>query len=65
MMVKNYFADIMGINIQYALETYDWQGFYLMTDNGITVTGFWDKRKGVPDSKVYELDERGLYVRKD
>jgi len=36
-----------------------------MTDNGITVTGFWDKPKGVPDPKLCELDERGLYVRKD
>jgi lipopolysaccharide/colanic/teichoic acid biosynthesis glycosyltransferase len=27
-------------------------------------TGFWDKRKGVPDQKVYELDPRGIYVRK-
>ena len=65
MLAKNYFADIMEINLEYALEAYDWQGFYPMTDNGITVTGFWDKRKGVPDPKVYELDERGLYVRKD
>ena len=59
MLAKNYFADIMGINLEYALEAYP------MTDNGITVNGFWDKRKGVPDPKVYKLDERGLYVRKD
>jgi len=65
MLAKNYFADIMGINLEYALEVYDWQGFYPMTDDGNTVTGFWDKRKDVPDSKIYELDERGLYVRKD
>lgn len=34
-------------------------------DDGIMVTGFWDKRKGIPDPEVYEIDERGVYVRKD
>jgi len=29
-----------------ALDTYDWEGWALMTDNGITVSGFWDKSKG-------------------
>jgi len=47
MLAKNYFADIMGINLEYALEAYDWQDWYPMTDNGITVTGFWDKSKGI------------------
>ena len=65
MQAKNHLADIMGINLEYALETYDWQHWHPMTDNGITVTGFWDKRKGVPDPEVYELDERGVYVRKE
>ena len=64
MLTKNYFADIMGINIQYALETYDWQSWYPMTDDGITITGFWDKRKGIPDPEIYELDDRGVYVKK-
>ena len=41
MLAKNYFADIMGVNLGYTLETYDWQDWYPMTDNGITVTGFW------------------------
>jgi len=26
MPAKNYFADIMGINLGYALEAYDWEG---------------------------------------
>jgi len=65
MLAKNYFADIMGINLEYALEAYDWEGFYPMTDNGITVNGFWDKSKGIPDTAEYELDDRGAYVRKD
>jgi len=46
-LTKHYFLDIMGINLGYALETYDWQDWCPMTDNGITVTGFWDKSKGI------------------
>jgi hypothetical protein len=49
MMVKNYFADIMGINLEYALEAYDWQGFYPMTDNGITVTPSAESHGFSPD----------------
>ena len=64
MLSKNYFADIMGINLEFALEAYDWEGWYPMTDDGVTVTGFWDQRQGVPDPEVYELDGRGIYVRK-
>ncbi len=26
MLAKNYFADIMGINLEFALEAYDWEG---------------------------------------
>lgn len=63
-LAKNYFADIMGINLQYAFEAYDWEGWYPMTDNEITVTGFWDERQGVPDVKIYELDESRTYFRK-
>ena len=47
MLAKNYFVDIMGINLEYALEAYEWQDWYPMTDNGIMVTGFWDKSKGI------------------
>ena len=64
MFAKNYFPDIIGINLEYALDAYDWEGWNPMTDDGITVTGFWDKSKGVPAQEVYELDERGIYVKK-
>ena len=64
MLAKNYFADIMGISLEYALQNYDWQSWYPMTDNGITVTGFWDARKGVEIVEGYELDESRRYLRK-
>ena len=64
MLAKNHFPDIIGINLEYALDTYDWEGWNPMTDNGITVTGFWDKSKGIPDTDEYALDARGVYVKK-
>ncbi len=57
MLAKNYFADIMGINLEHALEAYDWEGWNPMTDNGITVTGFWDKSKGIRRLPQYHLPE--------
>lgn len=67
MLAKNHFPDIIGINLEYALDTYDWEGWNPMTDDEITVTGFWNKRKGIADPEIYELDDRGVYVsrRKD
>ena len=64
MQAEKHFIDIMGVYLEYVLETYDWEGWYPMSDNGITVSGFWDKRKGVPDPELYEIDERGVYVRR-
>jgi len=65
MLAKNHFPEIIGINLEYAVEAYEWESYIPMTEEGVIVSGFWDKRKGVPDPKVYELDEHGLYVRKD
>jgi hypothetical protein len=79
MPAKNHFSEIIGINLEYALDVYDWEGWNPMTDNGITVSGFWDKSKDPQitqidadykkeeknkDLKVYELDARGVYVKK-
>ncbi len=27
MLAKNYFPDIIGINLKYALDAYDWEGW--------------------------------------
>jgi quercetin dioxygenase-like cupin family protein len=64
MPVEKHFIEIMEDSLEYVLETYDWEGWCPMTDNGITVSGFWDKSKGIPDTDEYELDERGVYVKK-
>lgn len=60
-IAKNHLADIMGINLQYALDAFEWEDCFPMTDNGITVTGFWHSRRGDPIPEGYELAESGNY----
>jgi len=40
MFVRNDFLDIIGLNLEYALCEYDWEGWNPMSDDAITVTGF-------------------------
>jgi len=53
MFAGNYFPDIIGIYLEYALDECDWEGWKQMSNDGITVTGFWDKNKGGPDPNEY------------
>jgi len=62
MQAKNYQADIIGINLEYALETYEWRNLYPMTENGVTVTGFWDKRRDARMPDGYAMDGSGRFL---
>ena len=64
MLAKNHFADIAGINLQYALETYEWEGWRPITDDGVTVAGFWDSSKSPEVPQEYILDESEKYLKK-
>jgi len=64
MLAENHFPEIIGINLEYALDTYDWEGWNPITDDGVTVAGFWNKSKGNPDTDEYEMGDRGVYVKK-
>lgn len=64
MLAENHFPDIIEINLEYALNTYDWQNWHPISGNGITVTGFWNKSEGQPDPDIFQLDERGVYIRR-
>lgn len=57
MRAENHFADIAGSNIDYALKTYDWQNWHPISDNGVTVTGFWNKSEGQPDPDIFQLQD--------
>lgn len=65
MLAKNSFTDIIGVNLQYPLDTYYREELNPMTNDGVTVAGFWDKSKGILATQEYELDEWGVYVRKE
>ena len=49
-IAENYFPDIIGTNLQYAVEAYVWETHVPMTEDGKIVSGFWDRRKdeGLP-----------------
>jgi len=64
MLAKNYFADIAGINLQYALETYEWEGWRPITDDGVTVAGFWDSSKGPELPQGYIADVSQKYLKR-
>jgi len=37
--------DIIGINLEYAVHAYEWSTLVPMTDDGVTVSGAWDREK--------------------
>ena len=56
--------DIIGTNLQYAVDAYAWETHVPMTEDGIIVSDFWDRSKdeGVPDG--YMMDAEGKFLRK-
>ena len=64
MRAENHFPDIIGINLDYALEEYNWEGWMPVSDDAVTVTGFWNKNKGEADRDIYSLENRGAYIKK-
>ena len=65
-VAENYLPDIISTNLQYAVETYEWKTHVPITEEGVIVSGFWDRSKneGVPDGYEMDASERFL-KRKD
>jgi len=40
MLAENHFPEIIGINLEYALDTYDWEGWNPITDMGLLLAVF-------------------------
>jgi len=59
---ENYFADIIGTNLQYAVEAYLWETHVPMTEDGKIVSGFWDRRKGQALPEGYEMEGEGRFL---
>ena len=62
MLARNHFPDIVGINLEYALKTYEWKDIYPMTDNKMTVTGFWDKKRDLQMPEGYVMDDSESFL---
>jgi UDP-N-acetylmuramyl pentapeptide phosphotransferase/UDP-N-acetylglucosamine-1-phosphate transferase len=64
MIAKNHMPDIAGINLEHALKTYQWDRLKPMTDDGVTVTGFWDENddRDLPDG--YVMDANSEYLKR-
>ena len=62
-IAENYFPDIIGTNLQYAVEAYVWETHVPMTEDGKIVSGFWDRRKGDGLPEGYEMEEGGWFCR--
>ena len=62
-VAENYLPDLIGINLQYAVEAYVWETHVPMTDDGAIVSGFFDTSKEeLPEG--YEMDdERKVLVK--
>lgn len=58
-IARNYFADILGTNLKHTLEAYKWEERRPLTDDGVTVAGFWDSEKTKEFPTGYEMDASG------
>jgi hypothetical protein len=64
MRAQNHFADIAGINLRHALQTYDWENWLPITDDGSTVAGFWEGSGNREQPRGYVMEEGGKYLRR-
>ena len=63
MQAYKHFPDIIGINLEYAIETYDWKTWRPMTADTVTVTGFWDLSTEDKLPEEYEMDRSGRFLK--
>lgn len=61
-LADNNLADLHGVNLAHALEVYDWQTWRPVTDDGITISGFWRIFGELDWPAGYELDASGRYL---
>ncbi|MBM4331168.1 MAG: hypothetical protein FJ117_08065 [Deltaproteobacteria bacterium] len=63
-IARNYFADIIGTNLKHALNAYKWEKWRPLTDDGVTVSGFWDFGKTEEPPADYEMDASGKCLKR-
>jgi hypothetical protein len=60
---ENYLPDIIGTNLKYAMEAYQWNTLVPMTQDGVVVSDFWDREKEELPA-VYEMEAGGRFLRR-
>ena len=66
-VAENRLPDIIGTNLQYAVDAYEWETHLPMTEDEVIVSGFWDTSKGevLPAGYVMEAGARYLLFTKN
>ena len=57
--------DIIGTNLQYALDAYVWETHLPMTEDGVIVSGFWENKAGAVLPEGTEMDAESRFVMRD
>ena len=60
-LASNYFADLVGTNLAHALAAYAWGDWRPLTDDGVTIAGFWDGAENEAGPAGYVLGGNGRY----
>jgi hypothetical protein len=63
-IAKNYFADMIGTNLNHTLEAYEWEEWRPLTDDGMTISGFWNSEKTKELPPGYAMDAGGKYLKR-
>ncbi len=57
-------GDMSFVGPRPALEAYKWEERRSLTDDGVTVAGFWDSEKTKEFPTGYEMDASGQYLKR-
>ena len=60
-LASNYFADLVGTNLTHALAAYAWGDWLPLTDDGVTIAGFWNGAGDEARPVGYVLGGDGRY----
>lgn len=61
-VAENYLPEIISTNLQYAVEAYEWGTHIPMTEEGMIVSGFWDRSKDERVPEGYVMDDSESFL---
>ena len=63
LVAENCLPDIIGTNLQYAVDAYVWETHLPMTEDGVIVSGFWENKAGAVLPEGSAMDEESRFLR--